>query len=180
MTQTMTVDPRYPIGKFVPPSGPDGVSLAQQRAVIAALPETMRAAVAGLSETQLDTPYRDGCWTVRQVTHHVADSHMHAYMRTKHTLMEDLPTIKAYEEADWAELPDSRMLPVEPSLQILEGVHARWSVLLDALTEDQWQREYLHPQYQSRWPLWKVVALYEWHCRHHVAHITELRRREGW
>ena len=176
----MTDDPRYPIGKFVPPSGPDAATLEQQRREIATLPGRLRAVVAGLDDSQLDTPYREGGWTVRQVTHHVADSHMHAYMRTKHTLTEELPTIKAYEEADWAELVDGRTLPVEPSLQILEGVHARWDTLLASVTEAQWRREYLHPQYQSRWPLWKVIALYEWHGRHHVGHITALRTREGW
>lgn len=176
----MTDDPRYPIGKFVPPPGFDPAVLDQQRRVIATVPARLRTALAGLDDRQLDTPYRESGWTVRQLTHHVADSHMHAYMRTKHTLAEELPTIKAYEEADWAELPDARTLPVEPSLQILEGVHVRWDTLLAALTEAQWRREYLHPQYQSRWPLWKVVALYEWHGRHHVAHITELRRRSSW
>lgn len=176
----MSEDPRYPIGKFAPPAGPDPGLLGQQLEVIAALPRHMRAAVSGLSDPQLDTPYREGGWTVRQVVHHVADSHMHMYARTKHTLTEELPTIKAYEEADWAELLDARTLPVEPSLQILEGVHARWGALLATLTDTQWRREYLHPQYQSRWPLWKVVALYEWHSRHHVAHITELRARQGW
>lgn len=176
----MTPDPRYPIGTFAPPLGPDATLLEQQLAAIAALPAAMRAAVAGLDDQQLDTPYRDGGWTVRQVAHHVADSHMHAYMRTKHTLMEELPTIKAYEEADWAGLPDSRSLAVVPSLQLLEGLHLRWVTLLATLSDDQWRREYLHPQYQSRWPLWKVAALYEWHGRHHAAHITELRRREGW
>lgn len=176
----MPDDPRFPIGKFVPPPGPDPGLLERQRAGIAALPAAMRSAVTGLSDQQLDAPYRDGGWTVRQVVHHVADSHMHAYMRTRHTLTEELPTIKAYEEADWAGLADARTLPVEPSLQILEGVHVRWDALLATLSDDQWRREYLHPQYQSRWPLWKVVALYEWHSKHHVAHITELRSRSGW
>lgn len=176
----MTEDPRYPIGRFTPPPAMDTSLLPAQLSVIAALPAALRAAVAGLDDRQLDTPYREGGWTVRQVTHHVADSHMHAYMRTKHTLMEEVPTIKAYEESDWARLPDSQALPVEPSLQILEGVHARWGVVLANCTEVEWQREYMHPEYKSLWPLWKVVALYAWHSRHHVAHITELRRRSGW
>ena len=176
----MTDDPRYPIGKFAPPPAYDAALVPEQLAVIAALPATMRAAVSGLHDAQLDTPYREGGWTVRQVVHHVADSHMHAYMRTKHSLMEEVPTIKAYEEADWARLPDSRTLPVEPSLQILEGVHTRWGTILASLNAEDWEREYMHPEYKSLWPLWKVVALYTWHGRHHVAHITELRRREGW
>lgn len=173
----MNKDPRYPIGKFVPAPEFDAVLVGQQCRAIARVPANMRSAVAGLGDAQLDTPYRDGGWTVRQLVHHVADSHMHAYMRTKHTLLEDAPVIKAYEEADWATLPDSMTLPLEPSLQILDGVHARWGVVLSELSEEQWKREYVHPQYQTRWPLWRVVGLYEWHGRHHAAHITELRRR---
>jgi hypothetical protein len=176
----MTEDPRYPIGRFASPPAMDTSLLPAQLSVLAALPAALRVAVAGLDDGQLDTPYREGGWTVRQVTHHVADSHMHAYMRTKHTLTEEVPTIKAYEESDWARLPDSQALPVEPSLQILEGVHARWGVVLASCTEVEWQREYMHPEYKSLWPLWKVVALYAWHSRHHVAHITELRRRSSW
>src|SRR5690349_8576799 len=139
----MTEDPRYPIGTFAAPQAYDPSLLPDQLAAIAALPATMRAAVAGLDDAQLDTPYREGGWTVRQVAHHVADSHMHAYMRTKHTLMEEVPTIKAYEEADWARLPDSRTLPVEPSLQILEGVHIRWNTILGTLKAEDWEREYM-------------------------------------
>jgi hypothetical protein len=176
----VTADPRYPLGKFTAPAAMDAVLIAQQRTVIRALPSTLGVAVAGLDDGQLDTPYRDAGWTVRQVVHHVADSHMHAYMRTRHTLTEELPTIKGYEEADWAGLSDCRTLPLEPSLRILEGVHARWDALLATLTDVQWHREYLHPQDQTRWPLWKVVALYEWHGRHHTAHITELRRERSW
>lgn len=175
----MSEDPRYPIGKFVPAPGFDWALVGQQRRVIAGVPAAMRGAVAGLDDVQLDTPYREGGWTIRQLVHHVADSHMHAYMRTKHTLLEESPVIKAYEEADWATLSDSRALPLEPSLQILEGVHARWDVVLGELSEEQWKREYIHPQYQSRWPLWKVVGLYEWHGRHHVAHITGVRDVRG-
>lgn len=176
----MTADPRYPIGKFVAPPALDVALIQGQLAGIAELPALMRVAVAGLHDAQLDTPYREGGWTPRQVVHHVADSHMHAYARTKHALTEELPTIKGYEESDWAALVDGRTLPVEPSLQILEGLHLRWVTLLRSLGEEQWRREYLHPQYQSRWPVWKVVALYEWHSRHHVAHITGLRGRSDW
>lgn len=176
----MSEDLRYPVGKFQPPAGPDPALIAQQLPLLAGLPARLRAAVDGLDDTQLDTRYRDGGWTVRQVVHHVADSHLHAYMRTKHTLTEDAPAIKAYEEADWAELVDARTLPIAPSLQMLEGVHVRWNAVLESLDESQWSREYMHPQYQSCWPLWKVLALYAWHSRHHVAHITELRRRQGW
>ena len=176
----MTDDVRYPVGSFVAPPSYDASLVPEQLATIAALPATMRKAVTGLDERQLDTPYREGGWTVRQVVHHVADSHMHAYMRTKHALTEDVPTIKAYEEADWARLPDSRTLPVEPSLQILEGVHARWGTVLTSLKAEEWQREYMHPEYKALWPLWKVVAMYAWHSRHHVGHITELRGRQDW
>jgi len=176
----MSIEMRYPLGKFTPPQGLDLAVIRRQIPVLASLPGALRQAVEGLDDVQLDTPYRDGGWTVRQLVHHVADSHMHASARTRYALTDNGTTIMGYDEAVWAELIDARTLPVEPSLQILDGLHRRWVALLDALSEAQWQHEYLHPQYQSRWPLWKVLALYEWHGRHHTAHITELRRREGW
>ena len=126
----------------------------------------------GLNEKQLDTPYRTGGWTLRQVVHHVADSHMNSVLRFKWALTEDNPTIKPYEEADWALLPDYRM-PVESSLKITEGVHLHWVALLDSFTEEQWNRSFVHPATGQSMQLKKALALYAWHCNHHLAHITE-------
>lgn len=176
----IVADPRFPVGAFAAPTEFDPALVAGHIRELAALPERMRAAVAGLADEQLDTPYRDGGWTVRQVVHHVADSHMHAYLRVKHALTEESPTIKGYEEGDWAELPDARELPPAPSLAILEGVHQRWVTLLETLDPTEWERTFFHAQYQVVWPIWRHLALYAWHSRHHVAHITELRAREGW
>jgi uncharacterized damage-inducible protein DinB len=142
------------------------------------LPERLRAAVAGLTDEQLDTPYRDGGWTVRQVVHHVPDSHMNCYVRFKLALTEDWPTIKGYDEAAWANLPDSR-LPVEVSLELVAALHSRWVELLETLTENDFQRGYEHSQ-MGRQNLGQVLALYDWHSRHHTAHITNLRARQGW
>ena len=147
---------------------------------IAALPSLMREAVRGLSDPQLDTPYRPGGWTVRQVVHHVPDSHMHAYVRLKLALTEDTPTIKPYDEKPWAELADSQM-PIEVSLGLLDGIHARWVTLLRAMRPGDWARTFNHPEYPEgpRTIDWLVQA-YAWHSRHHLAHITSLREREGW
>jgi len=166
---------RYPIGKF------SAASADRERdiAVIAELPSSLRSAVAGLDDSQLDTPYRDGGWTVRQLVHHVADSHMNAYVRMRLALTEDWPNIKPYEEARWAELADARNLPVEASLSLLDALHRRWVVLLKSLSEADWQRGYVHPE-NGRQALGTVIALYSWHSRHHTAHVTELRKRRGW
>lgn len=171
-------DPRYPIGKF----HRAGANLSDHGgaiATLAALPEKLRAAVRGLSEEQLDTPYREGGWTVRQLVHHVADSHMNSYVRFRLALTEDWPAIKAYDEKAWAELPDAKSAPIELSLALLDGVHARWVALLRTLDEGQWQRGYVHPQ-SGRQTLAEAAALYEWHSRHHVAHIEELRKSRNW
>ena len=171
-------DPRYPIGKF----RRDAVDLANHEpaiATLAALPQQMRAAVDGLSASQLDTPYREGGWTVRQLVHHVADSHMNAYIRIRLALTEDWPTIKPYDEKAWAELPDAKSAPIDLSLGVLDGLHARWALLLKSLTDAQWQRGYVHPV-NGRQTIAEATALYDWHSRHHVAHIVELRKRMGW
>jgi uncharacterized damage-inducible protein DinB len=171
-------DPRFPIGRFSPPaSSMPGVRAAHIQ-TLRLLPERLRAAVAGLDDTQLDTPYRDGGWTVRQVVHHVPDSHMNCYVRFKLALTEDWPTIKPYDEAAWASLPDSRT-PVEISLQLVAALHGRWVALLETLTEDNFQKGCEHPQ-MGRQNLAQVLALYDWHSRHHTAHITSLRVRRGW
>ncbi len=144
-----------------------------------AAPAALRAAVAGLADAQLDTQYRVGGWTVRQVVHHVPDSHMQAYIRFKLALTEDEPTIKPYHEDRWAELPDSAGA-IEPSLSLLESVHARWTNLMRAMTEDQWSRTYFHPEQGRALRLDAVLGMYAWHGRHHAAHVMSLRDREAW
>jgi hypothetical protein len=147
---------------------------------IAAAPAALRAAVAGLSDAQLDTPYRPGGWTVRQVVHHVPDSHLNAYVRIRLALTEDTPTIKPYEEARWAELPDARTLPIEVSLALLEGLHARWVGLLGGLGPADGARQFHHPEHGRLITVDELIAMYAWHGEHHVAHVTSLRARNGW
>jgi len=172
-------DPRYPIGKFSY-SGP--LTDEQRRQCIeniSNVPAELRKAVAGLSEAQLDTPYREGGWTVRQVVHHVPDSHMNAYVRFKLALTEDEPTIKPYMQDLWAELQDSQSTPIETSLALLDNLHLRWVNLLNFLRPEDWKRSFRHPEL-GLVPLEKNLALYSWHGRHHVAHVTELRKKMGW
>jgi len=172
-------DLSYPIGKFHF-AGP--LPEEQKRKAIddiAAVPANLRSAVAGLSEARLDTPYRPGGWTVRQVVHHVPDSHMNAYIRFKLALTEDEPTIKPYEQQLWAELADTKATPIEVSLAMIESLHERWVNLLRSLTPEDWKRTFRHPEL-GLVSLEKNLALYAWHGKHHVAHITELRKREGW
>jgi len=171
-------DQRYPIGAFV---RPDSLSPAERRAAIQeirAAPTGLRAALQGLEQRQLDTSYRPGGWTVRQVAHHLPDSHLNAYIRSKLALTEDVPTIKPYDEAAWATLPDSK-LPVEISLDLMDAVHERWLVVLDSLSDTQWVRTFTHPEVGLT-RLDQLVALYSWHGRHHIAQITSLRQRMGW
>lgn len=173
-------DPRYPIGKFQPPAGPltpaeRGGLIAQ----IAALPGLFRRAVSGLTAAQLDTPYRDGGWTVRQLAHHVPDSHLNAYVRVKLALTEDVPTIKTYEEKLWAGTPEVAATPVEVSLTLLDALHRRWVTLLEALGPGEFARTFQHPEWGARSIEW-LVAQYAWHGRHHTAHVTTLRERMGW
>jgi uncharacterized damage-inducible protein DinB len=172
------IDPRYPVGRFRRAEA-DITDHDASLAVLAALPENLRAAIEGLSTAQLDTPYRDGGWTVRQLVHHLADSHMNAYIRIRLALTEDWPIIKPYDEKLWAELPDALTAPPDLSLRLLDALHYRWVLLLRSLSEDQWQRGYNHPE-NGRQSIAEAVALYAWHCRHHTAHITELRKRMGW
>jgi hypothetical protein len=176
----VTGDLRYPVGRFSAPTAWDAATVAQLRRDLADFPERMRAAVAGLNDAQLDTPYRDGGWTSRQVVHHVADSHLNAYCRFRLALTEDAPTIKPYDETRWAELPDARTLPVAPSLQILDGLHVRWVALIDTFTPEQWQRTFTHPEHKRSMTLAHTAALYAWHGRHHTAHVTTLRSSRGW
>jgi uncharacterized damage-inducible protein DinB len=169
---------RYPIGRF---DRAAAATLDRKAAIsiLAALPENLRSAVSGLSDAQLDTPYREGGWTVRQVVHHLADSHLNAYARLRLALTEDWPTIKPYHEALWAELSDARTAPVQLSLDLLEALHARWVLLLEGLSPADWERGYDHPE-SGRQNVHQVVALYDWHSRHHLAQITALRNRMGW
>ncbi len=172
-------DLRYPVGKFRFPESVSAQDLTRFIDEIADTPPRLRAAITGLEDAQLDTPYRPGGWTVRQVAHHVPDSHMNSYMRFRLALTEDEPVIQAYEEKRWAELPDARTLPVEVSLALLENLHARWVPLLRSLSEADWKRKFRHPE-RGLVSLENNAALYAWHGRHHVAHITALRQRMGW
>jgi DinB superfamily len=172
-------DLRYPVGKFtVQPT----VTTDGRRTLIRQIKDTpaaMRQAIAGLTDHQLDTPYRPGGWTVRQVAHHVPDSHMNAYIRCKLALTEDNPTIRPYNETEWAKIADTAKTPVDVSLTLLESLHTRWGVLLDSLSEADFARPLQHPEHGQVTIDW-LVQLYAWHGRHHVAHITELRKRERW
>lgn len=170
---------RYPIGPFRAPGSSTPAIRSAQIQTLRQLPESLRAAARGLGDAQLDTPYREGGWTVRQVVHHIADSHMNSYVRFKLALTEDGPMVKPYDEAAWAELPDSRGLPIEPSLAIIDGLHARFVALLESMSEGQFQRSFNHPE-RGRMTLAANLALYDWHSRHHTAHITGLRARQGW
>jgi hypothetical protein len=175
---SMTNDLRYPIGPFTP-AEPTADVIARATAEIARLPTELRAAVSGLDDRQLDTAYRPDGWTVRQVVHHVADSHMNGLIRMKLALTEDNPTIKPYDENAWAKLPDMT-LPIDVSLVLLDQLHTRWVALLRALTANQLQRTFMHPEHGRTITLGYHLQNYDWHSRHHVAHITALRHRNGW
>ena len=170
---------RYPVGRF----NPTAVTAASERVRLldsmAAAPARLRAAVQGLSEEQFDTPYREGGWTVRQVVHHVPDSHLNAYIRMRWALTEERPAIKTYQEKAWAELSDARSAPVSVSLDLLDALHARWLLLLRAFDAADYQRVLVHPDWGDM-TVETLVRLYEWHGRHHVAHIAALRERMGW
>ena len=174
----MSIDLRYPIGQFDDRAAITTEMRESAVAAIAELPSRMRAAIAGLSDAQLDTAYRQDGWTVRQLVHHVADSHVNAYVRTKLGLTEQEPTIKPYDQDLWVPLSDSR-LPVDVSLWILDGVHARWTELWRSLTPAEFARIFRHPEL-GLVTLDSQLQMYAWHSRHHVAHITALRQREGW
>jgi hypothetical protein len=176
-----TPDLRYPVGKFSRPKA--ALSSSERTAAIkaiAAAPNALRKAVGGLNDAQLDTPYRPGGWTVRQVIHHVPDSHMNAYTRFKLALTEEAPTIKPYDEAKWAELDDGKSKLVEHSLTLLDALHARWVFLLERLQPADFGRTFNHPEWDAPMSLDVLLAMYAWHGRHHAAHITALRERKGW
>ncbi len=169
---------RFPIGRFsMPDSNLPGMRAAQIE-TLRQLPERLKVAVTGLTDTQLNTPYREGGWTVRQVVHHLADSHAVAFIRCKLALTEDCPTIQPYNEAAWAELADSR-LPVDVSLVLIKAQHTRWVSLLESLSDEDFSKAFNHPE-RGQETLAKTLAIYDWHSRHHTAHITNLRTRQGW
>ena len=172
------VDPRYPIGKFPRPEVITPHDRMAAIAALAALPDRLAEALDGLDHEQLDTPYREGGWTVRQLVHHVADSHINAFVRVRLALTEDWPTIVAYDEKTWAMLRDAAA-PVGWSAALLENLHARWVMLLESLDEEQWKRGFKHPE-RGPMTVESATLMYGWHSRHHVAHITSLRARMGW
>lgn len=170
---------RYPVGRFVWPDAVSIDEISESIGTISGLPARLRSAVENLNDSQLDTPYREGGWTIRQVVHHIADSHMNALIRFKLALSEDVPTVKPYNESEWAEHPDAKTLPPEHSLRIIEGVHARWKTLLENMSDAEWNKKYNHPQYGT-FELKKVARQYSWHSEHHLSHITKLIERTGW
>lgn len=171
---------RFPVGRFEPPSSDHSMDVRHALIDrIAAAPAGLRAAVAGLSDDQLDTRYRPEGWTVRQVVHHVADSHINSYVRFKLTLTEDRPTIRTYHEAEWGELEDARTFDIGVSLDLLEALHARWTGWLETLTPEEWERRLDHPEW-GEMTLDQLLSMYAWHGEHHAAHIARLREREGW
>ena len=175
----MSEDLRFPVGRFETPAAVDASVRAALVREIADAPACLQRAVQGLAPDQLDTPYRPAGWTVRQVVHHLPDSHANAYIRFRLALTEDEPAVKVYDEALWAELPDARTGAVELSLTLFAALHRRLAALLEAIDEPLWRRAYRHPQLGPV-SLDKALALYAWHGRHHIAHITRLRERNGW
>jgi len=171
---------RYPIGKRNYSGSLSPGELISALKIIEDLPVRLKKEVENLSMEQLDTRYRQGGWTVRQVVHHLADSHMNAFMRCKLMLTEQEPTIKPYDEAAWAAMADCVTMPIEPGLELLGGLHKRWLVLLRSVKPEDLQRTYLHPQYGKIFKLQEVISLYTWHSEHHLAHITELKKRNQW
>jgi uncharacterized damage-inducible protein DinB len=172
-------DPRYPIGPFTPDPSPTPEIRKHHLEQIAALPAKFRRALTGLDQKQLDIPYREGGWTLRQLAHHVPDSHMNAYVRFKLALTENIPTIKPYEEAAWARLKDTEVTSIEVSLALLDALHIRWVNLLRGMRPDDFQRKLNHPESGVQ-TLDRMLALYSWHGNHHLAHVTGLRERMKW
>jgi len=172
-------DLRYPVGRYRPPEAITEQHRREWIETLANAPAKYRAAVEGLSDEQLDTPYRPGGWTIRQVIHHVPDSHMNSYMRFRLALTEDQPAIRAYHEDLWAELPDAKSSPIAPSLELLDALHRRWVALLRAMTAEQYRKEFRHSEIGLISLEW-TLGLYNWHCHHHLAHIENLKARMGW
>jgi hypothetical protein len=173
------MDHRYPIGTYVPQPF-SHVQKEQWLLDLQFLPDELEMAVQNLDEAQLDTPYREGGWKVKQLVHHVADSHINAYTRFKLGLTENNPTIRPYEEKEWAKLADVELLPVNVSLTLLHALHLRWVMAIKNLTEEQWERTVFHPEQKKKLSLWELLGMYAWHGKHHVAHILALRERNNW
>ena len=174
------IDSRYPIGHFEPQPNSEMLKTKWLRD-IKYLPADLELAIQSFDEYQLDTPYREGGWTVKQLVHHIADSHMNAYMRFKLALTEDNPTIKTYEEKAWANLPDVSSVPVNVSVTLLHALHRRWLGAIENLTEEEFTNHHIyHPEQKKQISLWYLLGLYAWHGRHHVAHITKLKEQKGW
>lgn len=173
-----TIDPRFPIGPYASPGNVAAAERIDAITTLAELPGHLRDAVEGLDDSQLDTPYREGGWTVRQVTHHVADSHMNAFVRARMALTEEWPAVLPYDEKGWAMLHDCSA-PVDVSLGLIDGLHTRWVMMLESLGVEQWQRGFKHPK-MGPLSIEASTLLYAWHSRHHVAHITHLRKLKGW
>lgn len=170
---------RYPIGKFTPVDSYSSDELKKLIGIIEILPAELEKSIKNLSPSQLDTPYREGGWTVRQVAHHLADSHMNAYIRFKWTLTEEKPMIKAYDEKLWAETLETKADPIV-SLSLLKALHAKWVILIKGLSPNDLQRSFIHPETKKEIKLERMVGLYAWHCQHHLAHITSLMARMNW
>jgi len=166
--------PQYPIGKFHLPESVSPEDRARLIETIRAAPARLRAAASGISAAQLDTPYREGGWTIRQVIHHIPESHMNAYIRFKLALTETDPVIKPYDEAAWARLSDVAVAPIEASIVLLESLHQRWVVLMQGMSGDDWLRRYVHPEFGQSRTLEQTLALYAWHGDHHIAHVTSV------
>jgi hypothetical protein len=177
----MTIEQeRFPIGQFECPTTIENQDVQNWIQQIAEFPQKIKTAVIQLNDEQLDTCYRANGWTIRQVVHHCADSHMNSIIRLKLALTEEQPTIRPYFEDQWAELVDSQKFPIAASLQILEGVHTRWKALLEKLDQNDLTKTYIHPEHGKVFQIREYIALYAWHCEHHLAHITHLKERKGW
>jgi hypothetical protein len=177
----MTIEQlKYPIGKFVKPDSYTSQVLHQYIRDIELFPSRLRAEVEQLTDEQLNTPYRPDGWTIRQVVHHCADSHMNSFIRFKLALTEETPTIKPYFEDRWAELADSKTMAIEPALRLLEGLHQRWVVILQSLSEKDFEKKFVHPERLKEIRLNETLGLYAWHCHHHLAHITTLKKTRHW
>lgn len=173
------MDPRYPIGKYI--EHPFSEKELQQRLLdIQSLPRHLEYAIINLDEAQLNTPYREGGWKVKQLVHHIADSHMNAYIRFKLGLTEINPSIIPYNEKLWAEMVDTKNLPINISITLLHALHSRWYEILKNISVEEWKKTVYHSEYKKEMTLWYLLGMYAWHSRHHVAHITSLREREGW
>jgi hypothetical protein len=175
-----TPDIRYPIGRFKYDGDSSREAVELSISAIDLLPAQLRAVVDGLNDEQLGTPYREGGWTPREVVHHVADSHMNAYIRCKLALTEQAPVVKPYDEAEWAKLADTKTVPVIVSLNLIDALHTRWVATLRAMSGPDMERTYVHPESHRAVPMREVIALYAWHGRHHYSHISSLRERSGW